>query len=141
MLFVIDTWPIWAAVAAAIIGLVWMQLHIARKDPLLVDVQRGDDRVVFRIVRRMWAKPFPAEAAKDRRVVIDGDGRTAQVRFYDPKTQDEDQLALRLSETQDTAAWWAYRMKGGEDDVDKAIVIASALAERNLSTRKQGQEA
>ena len=65
----------------------------------------------------------------------------AQVRRFDPKTEDESRLAECLSETQDTAAWWAYRMKGGEDDVDKAVVIASALAERNLSTRKQGQEA
>jgi hypothetical protein len=28
-----------------------------------------------------------------------------------------------------------------KDDVDKAVVIASKLVERNLSTRKEGQEA
>jgi len=28
-----------------------------------------------------------------------------------------------------------------KDDVDKAVVIARALVERNLSTRKEGQEA
>jgi len=53
-----------AGITAAIIAVVWMQLHQAHKDPLLVQVERGDDEVVFVIRRRTWAKAFPAEAAR-----------------------------------------------------------------------------
>jgi len=38
VLFVIATWFIWAGITAAIIAVVWMQLHQAHKDPLLVQV-------------------------------------------------------------------------------------------------------
>ena len=64
VLFVIATWFIWAGITAAIIAVVWMQLHQAHKDPLLVQVERGDDEVVFVIRRRTWSKAFPAEAAR-----------------------------------------------------------------------------
>ena len=127
--------PVWVLIFICVGAWVWCHLHLARTDPLRVRVMRGDDRVVFTLQRRMWARPFPGEAVKDESVVISPDGRTAQVRRFDPKTEDESRLADCLSETQDTAAWWTYRMRGGADDVDKAVVIASKLAERNLSTK------
>jgi hypothetical protein len=135
--FVIATWYIWTCLLALfVIWSIWQR----SRPPLYVEVERSKDQVVFLIKRRVWAKPFPAEADSKGLAGVQ-DERTRTVRWFNPAKDDEELLAQYLSETQDKAAWWTYRMKGGKDDVDRAIVIANDLAKRNIATRKPGTPA
>ncbi len=140
VMWMISTWYIWVGLAAFITLVVIIVRTNARDEPLKVEVERGPTEVIFNIKRRTGAQPWPAEAARHEGAVK-RDDNTYSVAFYDPKIHDEEQLALCMDEAQDIAAWWTYRMKGGADDVDRALVVANKLAQRNIATRKPGTPA
>jgi hypothetical protein len=141
---IVPVWPLWVAVLVAVAVWVLRRWRRARRDPLTVSSERvdasdGRPRVGFIIQRRPWAKGWPEEARDGRTKVWHLTEDKALVGYFDPETEDESLLAERLSEVQNIADWWAYRMKGGADDVDKAVHIARELTDRgpNAKARKE----